>query len=130
MSNDHSGKKLCMQFAMNTTQHLGILTERLKTHQDHSSFRDRFKVMAADIACSHTVVTRISRDGYYYIHQDIRQIRSLTSREVARLQTFPDDYFFEGISEKPRRTTAFHQIGNAVPVLMSHKISEKLKEVW
>ncbi len=130
MSNDHGGKKLCMQFDMITIQHLGILPERLKTHQNRSSFRDRFKVVAADRACSHTVVAHISRGGHYYIHPDIRQNRSLTPREAARLQTFLDDYFFEGISEKPWPTAAFHQIGNAVPVLMSHKIAEKLKEVW
>jgi DNA (cytosine-5)-methyltransferase 1 len=106
------------------------LPERLKTHQNRSSFLDRFKVVAADRACSHTVVAHISKDGHYYIHPDISQNRSLTPREAARLQTFPDDYFFEGVSEKTGRTAAYHQIGNAVPVLLSQKIAEKLQEVW
>ena len=110
--------------------HYKDLPERLKTHQNHSHFRDRFKVVAADIAYSHTVVAHIFKDGHYYIHPDISQNRSLTPREAARLQTFPDDYFFEGISEKAGRTHAYRQIGNAVPVLLSQKIAEKLQEVW
>ena len=110
--------------------HYYDLPERLKTHKNHSYFRDRFKVVAEDMAYSHTVVAHIFKDGHYYIHPDINQNRSLTPREAARLQTFPDDYFFEGISEKPGRTHAYRQIGNAVPVLMSQKIAEKLQEVW
>lgn len=110
--------------------HYFDLPERLKTHKNHSDFRDRFKVVAGDMAYSHTVVAHIFKDGHYYIHPDISQNRSLTPREAARLQTFPDDYFFEGISEKPGRTHAYRQIGNAVPVLLSQKIAEKLKEVW
>ena len=105
------------------------LPEDLKTHKNRSSFRDRFKVVAAE-DYSHTIMAHISKDGHYYIHPDISQNRSLTPREVARLQTFPDDYFFEGISEKTGRTAAYRQIGNAVPVLLSQKIAEKLKEVW
>lgn len=118
-----------MQFDMNTTQHLGILLERLKTPQNRSSLFDRFKVVAADRACSHTVVAHISKDGHHYIHPDISQNRSLTPRAAARLQTFPDDYFFEGVSEKAGRTAAYHQIGNAVPFLLTQKIAEKLHEV-
>ncbi|MBE0525023.1 MAG: DNA cytosine methyltransferase [Methanosarcinales archaeon] len=106
------------------------LPERLKTHKNRSSFRDRFKVVDSDGDCSHTVVAHISKDGHYYIHPDINQNRSITPREAARLQTFPDDYFFEGMSDKPGRTAAYRQIGNAVPVLLSQKIAEKLKEVW
>ena len=110
--------------------HYYDLPERLKTHKNHSYFHDRFKVVASDMAYSHTVVAHIFKDGHYYIHPDISQNRSLTPREAARLQTFPDDYFFESISEKPGRTHAYRQIGNAVPVLLSQKIAEKLKKVW
>ena len=106
------------------------LPERLQTHRQRSAFLDRFKVVAADLPCAHTVVAHIARDGHYYIHPDISQNRSITPREAARLQTFPDDYYFESVSGVPARTPAFRQIGNAVPVLLAQKIAEKLRKVW
>lgn len=106
------------------------LPENLKTHKNRTSFIDRFKVVAANLPASHTVVAHLSKDGHYYIHPDIKQNRSITPREAARLQTFPDDYYFEGIQPKPSRTAAFRQIGNAVPVLLARKIAEKLKDTW
>ncbi len=106
------------------------LPNRLKTHQQRTSFLDRFKVVASNNHYAHTVVAHISKDGHYYIHPDIKQNRSLTPREAARLQTFPDSYFFESITGKPARTPAFRQIGNAVPVLLAQKIAEKLIENW
>ncbi len=105
------------------------LPDRLKTHKNRHSFTDRFKVVADDLPYSHTVVAHIAKDGHYYIHPDINQNRSLTPREAARLQTFPDDYYFEGVSEKQGRTAAFKQIGNAVPVLLGRKIAEKLDNI-
>jgi len=106
------------------------LPEQLKTHSNRDSFLDRFKVVAADLPFSHTVVAHIAKDGHYYIHPDMEQNRSITPREAARLQTFPDDYFFESSSCVPERTPAYRQIGNAVPVLMARKIADKLKEDW
>ena len=106
------------------------LPDRLKTHRNRGAFRDRFKVVAADLPYSHTVVAHIAKDGHYYIHPEIEQNRSITPREAARLQTFPDDYYFETASGIPGRTPVFRQIGNAVPVLLARKIAEKLKEVW
>jgi DNA (cytosine-5)-methyltransferase 1 len=105
------------------------LPDRLITHKNRHSFTDRFKVVANDLTYSHTVVAHIAKDGHYYIHPDINQNRSLTPREAARLQTFPDDYYFEGVSEKPSRTAAFKQIGNAVPVLLGKRIADKLMEI-
>lgn len=110
--------------------HYNDLPIDLKTHNNTTSFLDRFKVVAGDLPVSQTIVAHISKDGHYYIHPDINQNRSLTPREVARLQTFPDDFFFESFSEKPGRTSAFQQIGNAVPVLLAQKIAEKLWELW
>lgn len=106
------------------------LPEHLKTHRNRNSFLDRFKVVAGDLPFSHAVVAHIAKDGHYYIHPDIDQNRSLTPREAARLQTFPDDFYFESHFEAPQRRPAFRQIGNAVPVLLAEKIADKLKEVW
>ncbi|MGB5157365.1 DNA cytosine methyltransferase [Desulfobacterium sp. N47] len=106
------------------------LPDNLKTHKNQTSFTDRFKVVAADLPVSHTVVAHIAKDGHYYIHPDIDQNRSITPREAARMQTFPDDYFFESASENTGRSAAFRQIGNAVPVLLAQKIAEKLWETW
>lgn len=105
------------------------LPERLKTHQNRTSFIDRFKVVAADLPYSQTVVAHIAKDGHYYIHPDIKQNRSISVREAARLQSFPDDFYFEGEREGANRTAAFKQIGNAVPPLMAKAIAEKIKEI-
>lgn len=99
------------------------LPEQLKTHQNRTSFFDRFKVVAADLPYSQTVVAHIAKDGHYYIHPDINQNRSISVREAARLQSFPDDYYFEGEKEGKNRTAAFKQIGNAVPPLMAKVIA-------
>jgi DNA (cytosine-5)-methyltransferase 1 len=101
------------------------LPERLKTHKSRKSFPDRFKVVAADLPYSHTVVAHISQDGHYYIYPDESQVRSISVREAARLQSFPDDYFFEG-----PRTRILAQIGNAVPPLMAEKIAIKINEYF
>jgi DNA (cytosine-5)-methyltransferase 1 len=106
------------------------LPKRLRTHNNSTSFTDRFKVVEGDMNYAHTVVAHISKDGHYYIHPDINQNRSITPREAARLQTFPDDYYFESESGVPSRTSAFHQIGNAVPVLLSESIANGLLSIW
>lgn len=104
------------------------LPEKLKTHNNRTSFFDRFKVVADNIEASQTVVAHISKDGHYYIHPDIEQNRSITIREAARLQSFPDDFYFEGVKEAANRTAAFKQIGNAVPPQMANVIAKKIKE--
>ncbi len=100
---------------------------RLKTHKNDRSFFDRFKVVDDKAAFSQTIVAHISRDGHYYIHPDIQQNRSLSVREAARLQSFSDDFYFEGVKEGKNRTAAFKQIGNAVPPLMATMIAKKIK---
>jgi len=101
----------------------------LKTHSNRHSFVDRFKVVAPNLPASQTVVAHIAKDGHYYIHPDIEQNRSLSVREAARLQSFPDDFYFEGETEKPSRTAAFKQIGNAVPVLLGEMIAKKITKL-
>ncbi|WP_205514361.1 DNA cytosine methyltransferase [Longitalea arenae] len=106
------------------------LPDNLKTHKNRNSFIDRFKVVAEDLNFSHTVVAHIAKDGHYYIHPDIDQNRSLSVREAARLQSFPDDFYFEGVKEGMNRTAAFKQIGNAVPPLMAEKIAKTIKAFY
>lgn len=105
------------------------LPERLKTHKNRNSFCDRFKVVASDLNYSQTVVAHIAKDGHYYIHPDIEQNRSISVREAARLQSFPDDFYFEGVKEGTNRTPAFKQIGNAVPPLMAEIIANKIENI-
>ncbi|RMF92385.1 MAG: DNA (cytosine-5-)-methyltransferase [Candidatus Schekmanbacteria bacterium] len=100
------------------------IPEVLKTHKNRKVFRDRFKVVAPDLPYSQTVVAHLEKDGHYFIHPDINQLRSISVREAARLQSFPDNFYFEG-----PMTSMFRQIGNAVPPLMARKIAEKIKEM-
>jgi DNA (cytosine-5)-methyltransferase 1 len=101
------------------------LPKRLIKHKNTKSFQNRFQVVNGK-GVSHTVVAHIAMDGHYYIHPDKKQNRSISIREAARIQSFPDDYFFEG-----SRTAAFKQIGNAVPPLMARQIAEKIRKmIW
>jgi len=99
------------------------LPEQLRTHNNTKSFLDRFKVVAGNLPYAQTIVAHIARDGHYFIHPDINQNRSLTPREAARIQTFPDNYYFESKKGIPSRTLAYKQIGNAVPVCLAHHIA-------
>jgi DNA (cytosine-5)-methyltransferase 1 len=99
------------------------LPEELKTHKNRHSFVDRYKVVNKK-SVSHAVLAHLAKDGHYFIHPDLEQARSLTVREAARIQSFPDDYLFEG-----PRSAKYVQIGNAVPPLMAEGIAGKIEEM-
>jgi DNA (cytosine-5)-methyltransferase 1 len=86
-----------------------------------SSFNDKWKRLVLDEP-SWTVVSHLSKDGYMYIHPT--ESRTISVREAARLQSFPDSFVFYG-----SRGSQFKQIGNAVPPLLAMAIANSVKKM-
>ena len=101
------------------------IPDEMRTQKNVSDFLDRFKVVGS---IPHTLIAHIAKDGHHYIYNSLDQNRSISIREAARIQSFPDSYYFEGTNEKLSRTAAFKQIGNAVPPLMAFKIAQTIKD--
>lgn len=100
------------------------IPEEERTQKNTTDFLDRFKVVGQ---IPHTVIAHIAKDGHHFIYNSQEQTRSISVREAARIQSFPDNYYFEGVKENANRTAAFKQIGNAVPPLMAKMIATRLR---
>lgn len=90
-------------------------------HHDPKHFGNRYTVQEWDKP-GKTVVAHLYKDGNLFIHPDPEQARTFTVREAARIQSFPDDFVFEG-----SRTQQYKQVGNAVPPLMAEAFAKTLK---
>ncbi len=126
--NDREIYRRAVEMWLNDKKRINYATlpHELQKHKNKESFLNRFQVVDPYGYC-HTVVAHIAMDGHYYIYPTlnptIENVRSITVREAARIQSFPDDYYFEG-----SRTRAFKQIGNAVPVVLAENIAIELKK--
>ena len=126
--NDREIYKMALEMWLNEKKRIDYskIPTHLQHHKNKETFLNRFQVVDP-YGFSHTVVAHIAMDGHYYIYPTpnptVENVRSITIREAARIQSFPDDFYFEG-----SRSAAFKQIGNAVPVVMAYKIAEELKE--
>jgi len=91
-------------------------------HENPRVFGNSYVVQWWDLP-SKTIIAHLHKDGNQFIHPDAQQARTITVREAARLQSFPDDFEFCG-----SRGDQFKQIGNAVPCLFAEAIAKSVKK--
>lgn len=121
---DRAIYKMAIEHAENGVRLMNnMIPKKMRTQKNVKDFLDRFKVVGPR---PHTMIAHIAKDGHHFIHPDKSSLRSISVREAARIQSFPDNYFFEGVKENQNRSAAFRQIGNAVPPLMAKKIAIEL----
>ena len=130
MKQDTKGRELFRQIVDETPEDLkkqldySKLPAHLQTHKNTKSFLDRYSVVDPD-GCSHTVVAHISKDGHYYIYPTpnptIDNVRSITVREAARLQSFPDSFIPNSSDQQ-----AYKQFGNSVNINVVKEIFKKM----
>ena len=122
--NDNDAAIYAFAIKMWNNQHIRLkytdLPIELRSQKNENSFLDRFKVVDGK-GKAHTLVAHLSKDGHYYIHPNKKYCRSISVREAARMQSFPDNFYFEG-----SRSAMFKQIGNAVPPLMAYSIAKEI----
>ena len=82
-------------------------------------FDDKYLRMSFE-GLSRTITAHIAKDGYWYIHP--REDRTLSIREAARIQTFPDSFRFAG-----SQSSRYQQIGNAVPPMLASAIARSVR---
>jgi DNA (cytosine-5)-methyltransferase 1 len=100
-----------------------LLRSRMVPPYDPEKFPNKWRKLEPDKP-SCTVTAHLGKDTYSHIHYDSRQARTISVREAARLQSFPDGFVFSGMMN-----SAFRQIGNAVPPLMAWAIASTLNEM-
>jgi DNA (cytosine-5)-methyltransferase 1 len=103
-----------------TDADVDALRRQLVPPYDPAKFPNKWRKMEADVP-ARTIMAHIGKDSYSHIHYDHKQARTISVREAARIQSFPDGFLFQGTMNP-----AFRQIGNAVPPLMSFAIASHI----
>ncbi len=122
-SHNDSDKKRYYAMSKNKWTFQDLLEKRPDlNHIKQRVFGNSYVVQFWDMP-ARTIIAHLYKDGNQFIHPDSKQERTLTPREAARLQSFPDDFVFEG-----SKTQQYKQIGNAVPPLMAEAIAKSIKK--
>jgi DNA (cytosine-5)-methyltransferase 1 len=106
-------------FSPKTNKYKALLAATVPPY-DPSKFPNKWRKMEKDLP-ARTLLAHLGKDGYSHIHYDSEQARTISVREAARLQSFPDGFVFSG-SMNP----AFKQIGNAVPPLLAKALAQQI----